>query len=148
MTRYILIAFILLAGCVEDTSPVKLVKTEYFWLSGPSMSVDKLQSLYDLDKIAEDVAAVVKMPVAKGNITILSGWDFVDECPGEDWIACTAGDDLYFQAGTYNIHNGLGLDIAHEMAHLYTRNEIAAHNIACEVFPMSLRCNQPFSGIR
>jgi len=132
--------WILIAGC-EDSSENKLVKTKHFWLSGPSKSVDKLQRLYNLDVIAEEVAEVVGQPVAEGRITLLNGWEFFDVCP-KSAEACVIGNDMYLQTG-YAVSNVMGLVIAHEMSHYYTSSELAAERIACEVFPEYPACDKP-----
>ena len=152
MIKYILTILIAITtGCIfylsaDDNSQPKLVKTEYFWLSGPSKSVDKLQRLYDIDGIAELVAQTINMPVVKGKITILNGWEFFDTCP-RNAEACHIGNDIYLQSG-YNISNVLGLTLAHEMAHNYTHNEYEAQEIACSVFPEYSACDNTLPEIK
>lgn len=129
---------LLLNGCA-DHSPTVTISTELSTITGPTDSVGKLTSLFDLDLISHEVAKTLGVKPSHTAINIL-GWDrFNVVCNlngARDALACFnySNDTIYFH--TSYINNLYGNVIAHEFVHHYgVMNEAQAREIACGVMP-------------
>lgn len=147
MLPIVAVIFILLAGA-DDDSPIVTHKSTYVFLTGPAISVDKLEELYDIDMLMIKVANLAEREITHANITILNGNEFLSVC-GRDAEACyVLPNNIYLQSG-WAISNMTGLPLAHEMAHLYfPKSQLAADQISCAIFPEFDQCYNVLPEIR